>query len=137
MSDVGAKDFTELVAWQRADELRQLVHELTGSGAASRDFKFAAQIRDAADGTTRNIAEGFGRYGHKEFARFVNIALGCVDEVKDCMRSGLLRGVISTGHHEAAQVKVRRARSAMLGLLRYLRSTEAPDPYNHDPSDSP
>lgn len=129
---MGAKDFTELAAWQRADELREFVHELTKDGAASRDFKFASQIRDAADGSTRNIAEGFARYGHKEFARFVSIALGCVDEVKDCLRAGQLRRVITPAAHDNGLEKVRRARGTMLGLLRYLRKSEAPDPFSDD-----
>lgn len=132
---MGAKDVTELEAWQRADELRQFVHEITDRGPVSRDYKFKGQIRDAADGATRNVAEGFGRYGHKEFARFVSIGIGCVDEVKDCLRSGRLRSVFTDEMCEQGQSKARRARGAMTGLLRYLRTTDAPDPFRNDEDD--
>jgi four helix bundle protein len=133
---VGVRDFTELVAWQRADELRQFIHEITSHGPVCRDFKFKEQIRDAADAPCRNLAEGLGRYGHREFARFVAISISSVDEVKDCLRAGRQRSFFADDLCEQGYSKARRARGTMIGLLRYLRSTEAPDPFNDQERDN-
>jgi four helix bundle protein len=69
-----AKRYQDLVCWQLADELEQLVFELPETGAASKDFKFRDQIRDSSSSATRNMAEGFGRYWHADFAKFLAIA---------------------------------------------------------------
>src|SRR5687768_12581006 len=114
---MGVKDFTELVAWQRADELRQFIHEITEHWPPPRDFKFKENLRDAADGGPRNLAEGFGRYGHKEFARYVVIGLGSVHEVRDCLRAGRLRKFFTEEVAKTGESKARLARGAMSGLL--------------------
>ena len=64
-----ARDFTELAAWQRSDELRRFVIEFTARPNVARDFRFCSQCKDAARSTTSNIAEGFGRWSHRDFAR--------------------------------------------------------------------
>ena len=57
-----ARRYEDLVCWQLADELEEVVFELTAAGPVSKDFKFRDQIRDSSSSATRNMAEGFGRY---------------------------------------------------------------------------
>lgn len=87
-----AKDFTELVAWQLADELRRLIFEITARPAAARDFRYCDQCKDAARSGPSNIAEGFGRYRHRDFAHFLRIAIGSLKEVQDLLIDGHERG---------------------------------------------
>jgi four helix bundle protein len=84
------------------------------------------QIRDAADSACRNVAEGFGRYGHREFARFVSISISSLDEVKDCLRAGRQRLFFTDEICEQGLAEVRRARGTMIGLLRYFESYGRP-----------
>ena len=77
-----------LVAWQLCEELADLVSALVATGPVARDFSFCDQIRRAAGGPGPNIAEGFGRYGAKEFAHFLRMAVGSLMET----RTFLLRG---------------------------------------------
>ena len=72
---MGVSHSRELHAWQTADELRRAVIRVTVKGPAARDFKFVDQIRRAANSVCANIAEGFGRYQHREFAQFVTCLL--------------------------------------------------------------
>lgn len=88
---MGARRVEELTVWQLADELRCKVHDRTFQGSCARDFRFCAQLRDASSSVTRNIAEGFGRYRHKEFANFLGIARGSVFELSDILRDGVAR----------------------------------------------
>jgi hypothetical protein len=57
---MGARSFTDLHAWQLANELKRGVYGLIDSTRARHDAKFSDQIRDAAASALRNIAEGFG-----------------------------------------------------------------------------
>ena len=77
----GWKDFRDIVAWQRARELKLRVDQLLQRPDVKTKFKYCDQLSDAARSAPRNIAEGFGRFGNKDFARFARIAKGSELEV--------------------------------------------------------
>jgi len=83
-----AQRFEDLICWQVAVELRDLVHEMTDRGPALKDFKFRDQIRDSACSAPRNMAEGFARFDPPEFAHFLNIARGSLSETQDHLIHG-------------------------------------------------
>jgi four helix bundle protein len=118
-----AKDFTELGAWRLADELRQFVIEITARPDVARDFRFCSQCKDAARSSTSNIAEGFGRWSHRDFARYLQFAIGSLKETRDLMIDARHRGYITDDELQWATVVCRRANAACAGLIRYLRST--------------
>jgi hypothetical protein len=51
----GARDFRELAAWRRANELQMLCEELLQSARVKRDFKYFDQLSDASGSAPRNI----------------------------------------------------------------------------------
>ena len=122
----GVRDIRELVAWQLARELKLLADEVSLRPGSNRDFKYRDQLRDAAASGPRNIAEGFGRFGHKEFARFVRIAKGSEVEVLNHFIDGVDKRYIARDELPALERAARRALKAATGLIRYLEST--PDP---------
>ncbi len=79
--DMGAKTFEELRAWQCAAELSDRVVAVCATQPLQHDFKFRDQLRNAAESAPRLIAEGFGRWGHREFARYLVMAKAEVMEV--------------------------------------------------------
>ena len=127
---MGAKHFTELFVWQLTDNLRQFLYEITGSGAASRAFGFRDQMRRAADSTCDNIAEGVGRYGHREFARYLTIAKGSLDENESQHLGGLSHGYFTDNQVALGRQKLGRSRQAVLRLKRYLDRTDPPEPFS-------
>lgn len=70
----GWNDFREIAAWQHAQAVKIRVYDLLERPRIKRDYEYSRQLRDAARSAPANIAEGFGRFGNKEFARFVRIA---------------------------------------------------------------
>ena len=65
------RDFKQLKVWQRAHRLVLDVHEHS-----------RAQLRRAAASVVSNIAEGSGREGERELARYLSIAAGSASEVE-------------------------------------------------------
>lgn len=122
-----ARDFTELVAWQLSDELRRFVLAIIARPAVARDFKFCDQCKDAARSAPSNIAEGFGRYRHKDFARFLRIAVGSLKETRDHMIDGHQSGYITAEELAQSTRLVKRSTAACAALIRYLASTPDPD----------
>ena len=124
----GFRDFRDIGAWQRSREVRQLAYELLKRPAASRDFKFRDQLLDASRSAPRNIAEGFARYKHKEFAQFVRIAKGSMGEVLDAFIDAVDSGYLSPADFPRHEHACKKALSAINGLIRYLESTPDPPP---------
>jgi four helix bundle protein len=83
---MGAKRVEAPIVWQLANELREMTHAISSTSNKPLDFRFCSQTQDAASSMTRNIAEGFGRYRHKEFAQFRSFARGSVFELADCLK---------------------------------------------------
>ena len=121
-----AKDFTELAAWQLSHELRQLIVEITARPGVQRDFRYCDQCKDAARSASSNIAEGFGRYGHKEFARFLDISIGSLKEVQDLLMDGHVRGYVTDDELAQGVRLSKRAKSACAALAMYLRRNPEP-----------
>jgi four helix bundle protein len=121
-----ARDFTELSVWQFADELRILVGEITARPGVRRDFSYCDQCNAAARSATANIAEGFGRFRHRDFARFLRIAVGSLHETRDHLIDGHRRGYLSDTELECGVRLSKRACGAAGALIRYLTTT--PDP---------
>jgi four helix bundle protein len=88
----GVRRYEDLDAWQLADELKREVYALTESGPPARDFKFRDQIRNSAAPSSKNIAEGFGRFHPGEFAHFIEFAVASAMETKDSLKDGVDRG---------------------------------------------
>jgi four helix bundle protein len=70
----------DLLAWQDARAFAGMVYRVTAAGSIARDFALRDQFRRAAVSVMCNIAEGFGRGGPAEFARFLDIARGSAAE---------------------------------------------------------
>jgi four helix bundle protein len=78
-----AKHFRDLTCWQLARSLKKEIRRVLEKPVFERNLRFRENLSDAASSVRRNIAEGFGRRGHKEFARYLNISLSSLKEVED------------------------------------------------------
>jgi four helix bundle protein len=74
--------FEDLVAWQKARKLTRDIYQVTQKGDFSRDYDLARQIRSAAVSMMSNIAEGFERFGPREFHQFLSTAKASCAELR-------------------------------------------------------
>jgi four helix bundle protein len=82
---MAAKNYTELVAWQRAIELIVATYAHTSSWPREEQFGLTAQMRRAAVSIATNLAEGQGRGSDREFRRFLKISYGSLRELETCV----------------------------------------------------
>jgi four helix bundle protein len=119
----GVWRFQDLVAWQLADQLRQLAHGYCEKPVIKRDFKLHDQLADAASSAAKNIAEGFGRKTHREFARFCYIARGSRQEVLDSFIEAHQKRYITAFEFDRGDHAARKALKVLNGFIAYLEST--------------
>ncbi len=70
--------YMKLDVWQLAIQLYKLIWQIVGD--LKIDFKLRAQIFDAAQSVSSNIAEGYSRRSIKEYIQHLYIALGSLSE---------------------------------------------------------
>jgi four helix bundle protein len=119
----GAKTFKDLAAWQRARELRLKVITLSSRPSIRADTKLRDQLREASRSVSRNLAEGFARVRHKDFARFARISKGSAAELLDHFQEAYDCGYITAEELDDHDHAARKALKTIIGLLRYLDST--------------
>ena len=76
-----ARDFRKLQVWARAHALTLEIYRLTRSFPRAEQYGLTSQMRRAAASVSANIAEGCGRGGKAELARFLRIAQGSISEL--------------------------------------------------------
>jgi four helix bundle protein len=76
------KDFRDLQVWQKAHRLVLAVYRVTASFPRHELYGLTAQLRRSSSSIAANLAEGCGRNGDAELARFCSIAMGSASELE-------------------------------------------------------
>lgn len=76
------RDFHKLIIWQRSHQLALKVYSISKFFPKDELFGLTSQIRRAVSSIPTNIAEGCGRASNKDFAHFLQIAIGSAAEVE-------------------------------------------------------
>ena len=76
------KNFRELQVWQKAHQLTLAVYGITAVFPREERYGLTSQLRRACSSIAANLAEGCGRNGDVEFARFCSIAMGSASELE-------------------------------------------------------
>lgn len=76
------KDFHDLKVWQKAHQLTLAVYQVTVGFPRDELYGLTSQLRRSAASIPANLAEGCGRNGDAELARFCSIAMGSASELE-------------------------------------------------------
>lgn len=117
----GARHFRDLDCWQLANELKLEIYRFVEATNTKKDLRFRDQIKDAAASAPRNIAEGFGRRTHREFAHYLDIARGSLMECQNHLQDAVDRGYLAKDHFEKMNSLAQRTCGAVAALQRYRR----------------
>lgn len=76
------RDFRELKVWWKGHELALDLYRATAGFPREEVYGLTGQVRRAAVSVPANIAEGCGRGGDAELARFMRISMGSASELE-------------------------------------------------------
>jgi len=74
--------FRDLKVWRKAHALTLAVYKATVAFPKEEMYGLTSQIRRSCESIPANIAEGCGRAGGSELARFLQIAMGSASELE-------------------------------------------------------
>ena len=92
--------FENLLIWQKAVDLSDMVNTLCKSFPKEELFILISQIKRAADSVALNIAEGSTGQTNPEFKRFLGYAIRSNIEVVSCIFLARRRGIIKQNDFE-------------------------------------
>jgi four helix bundle protein len=112
--------YQELIAWQKAMDLVEAVYRNTAELPADERFGLTSQLRRAAVSIPSNIAEGHVKSSPKDFARFLEIALGSLAEVETQLHVALRLKMLSGERVQPTLSLAAEVGRVVQGLLKSL-----------------
>ena len=114
------QDFRHLKVWQRAHGVALAVYRATATFPRDEPYGLTSQLRRCATSIPANIAEGCGRGGDTDFARFLQIAMGSASELECHLLLSYDLGFLDQAEHDrllADTVEVKCVLSALIHKL--------------------
>ena len=118
------RDFRQIKVWAKAHKLTLGIYKTTSSFPREELYGLTSQLRRASASIPANIAEGFGRGGKAELARFLVIGMGSAYEAEYHALLAKDLGFISADTHARLEdqiVEVKRMLAALLSKVRAER----------------
>jgi len=116
------KNFHDLLVWQKAHRLTLDIYTATQDFPREEQYGLTNQMRRAAASVPANLAEGCGRGGEVEFARFCQIAMGSACELEyDLLLARDLQFMAEEAYRPLVE-QVIEVKRMLVSLLRKLKA---------------
>jgi len=116
------KDFRQLKVWEKSHLLALAINKATKEFPKEELYRLTSQIRRASISISTNIAEGYGRNTDKEFARFLQIAMGSASETEHQLILARDLEFLSKDSYEKLHNDVEEVKRMPASLLKTLRA---------------
>ncbi len=116
------QDFKKLRVWEKSHNLTLRVYKITGSFPPEEMYGLVSQMRRASSSIAANIAEGCGRDGNAELARFLGIALGSASELEYHLILARDLSMVGEEDHNQLDKETTEVKRMLASFVRRLRS---------------
>lgn len=116
------QDFKKLKVWEKSHHLALEIYQVTAAFPKEEMFGLTSQMRRSAASVPTNIAEGCGRGGNAELARFIQIAMGSASELEYQIILARDLNFISTNSYSTLAPAVEEIKRMLTAFLQKLRT---------------
>ena len=116
------RDFKELKVWHKAHRCALEIYRHTQNFPVEERFGLIVQLRRAATSVASNIAEGCGREGERELARFLSIAAGSASEVEYHLLLARDLSLVNDPHYQQINQDVVEVKRMLTALIQKLKA---------------
>lgn len=116
------RNFREIKVWEKAHSLTLEIYKATSKFPREETYGLTSQLRRSSSSIPTNIAEGFGRGGNAELARFLQISMGSACEVEYQILLAKDLTFLSSIIYEHLQERVVEVKRMLGALLTKVRS---------------
>jgi len=115
------RDFRKLAVWNKAHALAIGVYRATASFPKDEQYGVTSQLRRSASSVAANMAEGCGREGVAELARFLNISMGSASELEYHIELGRDLGFLDERSYTRLSASVTEVKRMLAAFIQKLK----------------
>ncbi len=116
------KDFRKQKVWEKSHRLTLDIYRVTKDFPREELYGLTTQIRRSCASIPANIAEGCGRKGDAEFARFLQIALGSASELEYHLLLARDLGILKDIDHERLSRETTEVKQMLTSFIKKLKA---------------
>ncbi len=116
------KNFRDVKVWEKAHRLTLAIYRDTTTFPKDELYGLRSQMRRASVSIPTNIAEGCGRDGDKDFARFLQIAMGSASELEYHVLLARDLDLLKSRAYEALTGEIVEVKRMLASFIRKLRA---------------
>ena len=116
------KDFRQLKVWEKAHQLTLDIYRITASFPRAETYGLTSQLRRASSSICANLAEGCGRDGDAELARFCAIARGSASELEYHLLLARDLQLVTVQDHDKLAGEATEIKRMLTGLMQKLNA---------------
>jgi len=117
------KDFRELKVWEKGHSLTMAVYRVTAGFPRDEVYGLTGQIRRSCASIPANVAEGCGRNGDAELARFLQIAMGSASELEYHLLLARDLGYLSPVEYEPLSKETTEVKKMLTAFIQTLKAS--------------
>jgi four helix bundle protein len=114
------KNFRQLKVWEKAHQLTLEIYRVTASFPRAETYGLTSQLRRASSSICANLAEGCGRDGDAELARFCGIARGSASELEYHLLLARDLHLLPDSDHNRLATETTEIKRMLTGLMQKL-----------------
>jgi four helix bundle protein len=115
------KNFRELKVWQKAHQLTLLLYKTTETFPMDEKYGLVSQIKRASSSVAANIAEGCGKNGDAELARYLQIAMGSASELEYHLLLAHDLKMLESARYQELMNEVTQIKKMLVAFIKKLR----------------
>lgn len=116
------RDFRSLDVWKKSHQLALAIYKASAGFPTSELYGLTSQVRRAAASIPANIAEGCGRGSDRDFARFLQIAIGSASELEYHLILARDLGFLEPAQQDVLEQSTTEVKRMLSGLMKKLRT---------------
>lgn len=119
------RDYKKLDVWKKSHEMYLFIKKQISPKIPKEErYEMTSQLMRAALSVPLNIVEGCGRYTDKDFARFLDNALGSTNEADYCCFAASELAYITTAEYNKVNKLVNEVRAMLISFIKFLRPAD-------------
>ena len=114
------RDYKKLDVWKKAHELNMFIKKNIATQFPKEErFELTSQLTRASLSIPLNIVEGCGRFTDKDFAHFLDNALGSANEIDYCCLCASELKYISEDDYLKVNQSINEVRAMLISFLKF------------------
>ncbi len=116
-----SQSYENLTVWKESIMLASNIYTLTRDFPREEQFGLISQLRRAVISISSNIAEGSSRKTKKDYMRFLDIAIGSLNEVESLLYVSQKLNFLDTETHGTLKVDMQHLGRSLGAFRNYLQ----------------